>query len=53
MLVSFLTSIYSGHKKIFQSHILEKKFQNLRVRLKFNIRKEMKIKLFVAHEIQY
>ena len=28
-------------------------FQNLRVRLKFNISEAMKIKLFVAREIQY
>ena len=28
-------------------------FQNLRVRLKFNIREAMKIKLFVAREIQF
>ena len=29
---------YSGHIEIFQSHVVEKIFQNLRVRLKFNIR---------------
>ena len=28
-------------------------FQNFHVRLKFNTRSAMKIKLFVAHEIQY
>ena len=38
---------------IFQSHVVEKIFQNLRVRLKFNTRQAMKIKLFVAREIQY
>ena len=31
---------------------MEKFFQNLRVRLKFSIRQAMKIKLFVAREIQ-
>ena len=43
----------SGHIEIFQSHVAEKIFQNLRVRLKFNTRSAMKIKLFVAREIQY
>ena len=37
----------------FQSHVVEKIFQNLRVRLKFSIRKAMKIKPFVALAIQY
>ena len=37
----------------FQSHIVEKNFQNLRVRLKFSIRLGLQIKLFVALEIQY
>ena len=37
----------------FQSHIVEKNFQNLRVRLKFSIRLAIQIKLFVALEIQY
>ena len=37
----------------FQSHIVEKNFQNLRVRLKFSIRLGIQIKLFVALEIQY
>ena len=32
---------------------MEKIFQNLRVRLKFNTRSAMKIKLLVAREIQY
>ena len=32
---------------------MEKIFQNLRVRLKFNTRSAIKIKLFVALEIQY
>ena len=32
---------------------MEKFFQNLRVRLKFNTCQAMKIKLFVAREIQY
>ena len=32
---------------------MEKIFQNFRVRLKFNTRQAMKIKLFVAHEFQY
>ena len=41
------------HMEIFQSHVVEKIFQNLRVRLKFNTRKAMKIRLFVAFEIQY
>ena len=45
--------VYSGHTEIFQSHVVEKIFQNLRVRLKFNTRSAMKIKLFVAREIQY
>ena len=39
--------------EIFQSHVGEKNFQNLRVRLKFNIRQAMKIKFFVAREVQY
>ena len=38
---------------IFQNHVAEKIFQNLRVRLKFNTRSALKIKLFVAREIQY
>ena len=38
---------------LFQCHVVEKIFQNVRVRLKFSIRKAMKIKLFVACEIQY
>ena len=37
----------------FQSHVVEKNFQNLRVRLKFSIRLAIQIKLFVALEIQY
>ena len=37
----------------FQSHVVEKIFQNLRVKLKFSIRYAMKVKLFVALEIQY
>ena len=37
----------------FQSHVVEKNFQNLRVRLKFSIRLGIQIKLFVALEIQY
>ena len=37
----------------FQCHVVEKVFQNLRMRLKFRIRKAMKIKIFVAREIQY
>ena len=37
----------------FQSHAVEKIFQNLRVKLKLNIRWARKIKLFVAREIQY
>ena len=45
--------VYSGHIEIFQSHVVEKIFQNLRVRLKFNTRSAMKMKLFVAREIQY
>ena len=36
----------------FQSHVVEKIIQNLRVRLKFNICYTMKIKRFVAREIQ-
>ena len=38
---------------LFQYHVVEKNFQNLCVRLKFSIRYAMKMKLFVAHEIQY
>ena len=45
--------VFSGHIEIFQSHVVEKIFQNLRVRLKFNTCSKMKIKLFVAREIQY
>ena len=45
--------VYSGHIEIFQSYVVEEIFQNLRVRLKFNTRSAMKIKLFVAREIQY
>ena len=45
--------VYSGHIEIFQSHVVEKIFQNPRVRLKFNTRSAMKMKLFVAREIQY
>ena len=37
--------------EIFQSHVVEKIFQNLRAR--FKTCKAMKIKLFVAREIQY
>ena len=37
----------------FQGHIVEKNFQNLRVRLKFSIRLGIQVKLFVALEIQY
>ena len=37
----------------FECHVVEKVFQNLRMRLKFRIRKAMKIKFFVAREIQY
>ena len=43
---------YSG-QMFFQSHVVDKIFQNLRVRLKFIIGWAMKIKLFVAFEIQY
>ena len=45
--------VYSGRIEIFQSHVVEKIFQNIRVRLKFNTRSAMKIKLYVAREIQY
>ena len=38
---------------IFQSHVVEKIFQNLLVRLNFSIRKAVKIKLFAGLEIQY
>ena len=37
----------------FQCHVVAKVFQNLRMRLKFRIRQSMKIKIFVAREIQY
>ena len=37
----------------FQCHVVTKVFQNLRMRLKFRIREAMKIKIFVAREIQY
>ena len=37
----------------FECHVVEKVIQNLRMRLKFRIRKAMKIKFFVAREIQY
>ena len=37
----------------FQCHVVEKIFQNLRVRLKFSIRWAIKIKHFVAREIRY
>ena len=37
---------------LFQCHVVEKIFQNLRGRLKFTIRQAMKIKLFVGREIQ-
>ena len=37
----------------FQCHVVEKAFQNLRMRLKFRIRYAVKIKVFVASEIQY
>ena len=37
----------------FQCHVAEKAFQNLRMRLKFSIPYAMKIKIFVAREIQY
>ena len=37
----------------FECHVVEKVIQNLRMRLKFRIRKAMKIKIFVAREIQY
>ena len=36
-----------------QCYVVEKIFQNLRVRLKLSIREAMKIKLFVTWEIQY
>ena len=36
-----------------QCHVVEKIFQNLRVRLKLSIRKAMKIKPFVTCESQY
>ena len=36
-----------------QSHVVEKIFQTLRVRLKLSIRWAMKIKLFITCEIQY
>ena len=39
--------------EIFQSHVVEKIFQKFRVRLKFDTCLAMKIKLFVAREIQY
>ena len=39
--------------EIFQSHVAEMVFQNLCMRLKFSISQAMKIKLFVAHEIQH
>ena len=44
-----------GHpcSTIFQSHLVEKVFQNFRVRLRFNTRSAIKVKLFVAREIQY
>ena len=45
--------VYSGHIQIFQSRVVEKIFQNHRVRLKFNTRSAMKMKLFVAREIQH
>ena len=48
-----ITLLYSDHIEIFQSHVVEKIFQNLRGRLKFNICSGMKINLFVAREIQY
>ena len=37
----------------FQSHIVEKIFQNLRVRLNLSIRYAVKIKLLAAPEMQY
>ena len=36
-----------------QCHVVEKIFQNLRMGLKLRIRQAMKIKIFVAREIQY
>ena len=36
-----------------QCHVVEKVFQNLRMRLKFRIRSGMKAKIFVARENQY
>ena len=39
--------------EIFQRHVVEKIFQNLLGRIQFNTRPAMKIKLFVAREIQY
>ena len=36
-----------------ECHVVEKVFQNLRIRLKSKIRQAMKIKTFVAREIQY
>ena len=44
---------YSGQIRFFQYYVVEKVFQNLRMRLKFRIRWAMKIKIFVAREIQY
>ena len=35
----------------FQIHVVEKIFQNIRVRIKFTIRYAMEIKLFVGFEI--
>ena len=40
-------------KYVFQSHVVEKIFQNLRVRRKFSIRKPMQVKIFADFEIQY
>ena len=44
--------IWWSHRD-FSKPCVEKIFQNLCVRLKFNTRSAMKIKLFVAREIQY
>ena len=40
-------------KYVFQSHVVEKIFQNLQVRRKFSIRKPMQVKIFADFEIQY
>ena len=37
----------------FQGHLVENIFQNFRVKLKFRIQSAMKVKLFLALEIQF